>query len=646
AEEMLLKDQLERDSKVAAVERERQLRILAEDETKNNLHSLEAARAREMVAQREEAQLLQEAAKRDKRWYEEQKDSRKAYLTSEQALAARETEARAMRITDIERTQRQRELEAQLGDQRRTYEAKNREEEEATRVVLEALEAERRRDKELEMELQLKAAELNHRIEHAEIASSKQEEVVRDERHRFHQLREEMANRIAQQEGDSRRRHEEIMSRMALEREKQLLELDKMWRKNTQQEELKRLQDLSTRQELARQENEERFRQKEAGLASEVGELHLRADPRAGEPDYVPPPLFPEDDDDGPLPAHRYSSVLDGLHGEGGRAAGPPLGMEPPYPAHSMSDPSDPSDSLSADVSDASIHREATDVYPNTDRRTSSERPPVDRSTLQSTGPMPAPAFEQRPPVSTSRITTPDTTLRRDALGVAERLAPGLAPGSGSGSLSASSGVRSGSLSLSGSGSGSGHDLGSASGSGSGLGSGSVLSYGSGSGGRSGSIPAPSSLHSPVPSTYLTSPASSIPNSEFASAPISTVTGSHSGSGSREVSSSGLGSGSALGSGSGSSRLSGGTSHHTATSHYTATSHHSRGSHYSASNPLSESPLPSMSVRSHSRSGAAHEPMMPSSPGAPALMTSPGDHSQRGPGALGVPLASAASASC
>jgi hypothetical protein len=126
----------------------------------------------------------------------------------------------------------------------RALEKTNREEERATRDVLESLARERRRDQAAELELQLKQVELAERLKADETAALRQEAVLADERERFMKLREELGSKFAMQEGETRRRHEESMARMALEREKKLAELDLLWRQRVQKEELGALQQV------------------------------------------------------------------------------------------------------------------------------------------------------------------------------------------------------------------------------------------------------------------------------------------------------------------------------------------------------------------------------------------------------------------
>ena len=127
----------------------------------------------------------------------------------------------------------------------RALEKTNREEERATRDVLESLARERRRDQAAEVELQLKQVELAERLKADETAALRQEAVLADERERFMKLREELGSKFAMQEGETRRRHEESMARMALEREKKLAELDLLWRQRVQKEELGALQQVA-----------------------------------------------------------------------------------------------------------------------------------------------------------------------------------------------------------------------------------------------------------------------------------------------------------------------------------------------------------------------------------------------------------------
>jgi hypothetical protein len=69
---------------VAAVDGERRVRILAEDEATATMQGAEANRARESLVQREEAQALQLAADQNRKWFENQQANRQEMLASEQ----------------------------------------------------------------------------------------------------------------------------------------------------------------------------------------------------------------------------------------------------------------------------------------------------------------------------------------------------------------------------------------------------------------------------------------------------------------------------------------------------------------------------------------------------------------------------------
>ena len=62
---------------------------------------------------------------------------------------------------------------------------------------------------------------LQARLEHATQVGSAQQAAEQEERSRMAALAEQVANQAAQREGETRRRHEEAMSQLALAREKQ-----------------------------------------------------------------------------------------------------------------------------------------------------------------------------------------------------------------------------------------------------------------------------------------------------------------------------------------------------------------------------------------------------------------------------------------
>ena len=70
--------------------------------------------------------------------------------------------------------------------------------------------------------LDLTCPHLQARFEHASQVGSAQQAAEQEERSRMAALAEQVANQAAQREGETRRRHEEAMSQLALAREKQV----------------------------------------------------------------------------------------------------------------------------------------------------------------------------------------------------------------------------------------------------------------------------------------------------------------------------------------------------------------------------------------------------------------------------------------
>jgi len=68
--------------------------------------------------------------------------------------------------------------------------------------------------------------ELSQRLSYGAQLAAREHTAHAEERSKFGALQEQLAYRAADQEGDARKRHEELMSRLIVEREKQLLELD------------------------------------------------------------------------------------------------------------------------------------------------------------------------------------------------------------------------------------------------------------------------------------------------------------------------------------------------------------------------------------------------------------------------------------
>ena len=243
AKEMLLRKAWEKEAQTALVEKERRLRIVAETEAALSSEMVEAARVRDQTLAQAEMNELEKLAAAEKRQFEEAARARKETIDSEWAAAARDAEARAARMRETERAGRRAALEAAAAERHRILAAANAEEESAVRKAAQLVEGQRRRDAELEAEMQSRAQELAQRIAHAERLAAAEKMSVEEERAKYRALQEQLAHKALDQEGEARKRHDELMGKLVLEREKQLAEMDAAWRKNVAKSEMSHLRD-------------------------------------------------------------------------------------------------------------------------------------------------------------------------------------------------------------------------------------------------------------------------------------------------------------------------------------------------------------------------------------------------------------------
>ena len=130
----------------------------------------------------------------------------------------------------------------------------------AVRKAAQLVEGQRRRDAELEAEMQSRAQELAQRIAHAERLAAAEKMSVEEERAKYRALHEQLAHKALDQEGEARKRHDELMGKLVLEREKQLAEMDAAWRKNVAKSEMSHLRDETAAYREAAEAREERAR--------------------------------------------------------------------------------------------------------------------------------------------------------------------------------------------------------------------------------------------------------------------------------------------------------------------------------------------------------------------------------------------------
>jgi len=275
AKEMFLRASWEKEARTALVEKERRLRIAAETEAALSSSMVEAARVRDQTLAQAEINDLEKQAAAEKAAFEAASRLRKETVDSEWASAAKDAEDRAARMRDTERAGRRAALEAAAAERRRVLAAAASEEEAAVRKAAQLVEAQRRRDAELEAEMQARAEELAQRIAHAEQLASAENQTVQEERDKYRLLRERLALKALDHEGEARRRHDELMHQLVLEREKQLLEMDAAWRKNVAKNEMSALGEEAAAYKKAAEERETAYAWRESEQLEKIERLRV-----------------------------------------------------------------------------------------------------------------------------------------------------------------------------------------------------------------------------------------------------------------------------------------------------------------------------------------------------------------------------------
>ena len=275
AKEMLLRKSWEKEAQTALVEKERRLRIVAETEAALSSEMVEAARVRDQTLAQAEMNELETLAAAEKRRFEEAARARKETVDSEWAAAAKDAEERAARLRETERAGRRAAPAAAAAERQRILAAADAEEETAVRKAAQLVEAQRRRDAELEAEMQSRARELAQRIAHAERLAAAEKMSVEEERVKYRALQEQLAHKALDQEGEARKRHDELMGKLVLEREKQLAEMDAAWRKNIAKSEMSRLRDETAAYRAAAEERDAAYAAREREQLEKIERLKV-----------------------------------------------------------------------------------------------------------------------------------------------------------------------------------------------------------------------------------------------------------------------------------------------------------------------------------------------------------------------------------
>ena len=278
AREMLLKNTWESEQRTLLAEKERRLRLAAEAEAALSSEMVEAATLRDQTLAAKEAEELELQAIAEAEQFAEASRARREAIDAEWAAASRDAEERVSKMREAERKGRLAKLEAAAAERRRVMRAAADEEEAAVQRAASLVEAQRRRDRELEAEMQSRAAELAQRIAHAEQLAAAEKQSTAEEREKFRALQETLATRSMDQENEARRRHDELMARLVLEREKQLVELDTAWRKKAARSEMTHLQEEAAAYRRAMQEREAAYAAREKEYVAKIQSLRDAAE--------------------------------------------------------------------------------------------------------------------------------------------------------------------------------------------------------------------------------------------------------------------------------------------------------------------------------------------------------------------------------
>ena len=220
---LALKD-LEDDHHRMAIERERRLRHVAEDELIRSQERIKERRAQESIVSQEEERERRMLVESKTQWAIRNAKIRDQIIAREQRRVALETEMREQRIKELERIQRRRAFEESVLKSQRGERVKTLEEEKSMQKILLSLDDQRRSDRKMEMELLFREQELKERAAYVRSLREAEEKAIADEREKFNTIRADIRSQQELQESDLVRSHEETMARTIIERERKLVE--------------------------------------------------------------------------------------------------------------------------------------------------------------------------------------------------------------------------------------------------------------------------------------------------------------------------------------------------------------------------------------------------------------------------------------
>ena len=233
--------QLERESKLTVVERERRLRQLA-DEQATQLQSVATeAEAEEALLAKENEYAAKLQVEQEAAWRKQKNEQRMAIVEQERQRLALETEKRQHMIRDLELRQRKRDFEDKLRAAQQLETEESKREEKQMQAVLLELEEERRQHRQTHLELLLEAQATEDRLAFAKAQREAEAEIIAKERERFDKVRDDLRARHNKEVASMVQEHGAAVSKEMHERDRNLLDETAALQQQVRQEGLSRL---------------------------------------------------------------------------------------------------------------------------------------------------------------------------------------------------------------------------------------------------------------------------------------------------------------------------------------------------------------------------------------------------------------------
>ncbi|GMH35330.1 hypothetical protein BSKO_03198 [Bryopsis sp. KO-2023] len=275
-EEAVRKTEIDQETRLQALTNERRIQQAAMEEADRMQRLLEEERNRDRIFNVQDRALLKAQGEDDRAWFEREQAKTESALLAKKTAREEEKIDRNMELLERERRARLQQGEAELIARRRKMERALLLKEQDAKRILDEVEAERRREKLADAEMRLKQEEIEARVKHASQVSQLQELVESNERKIIEKENRGLQETELQGEAEMYKRHSDIMSQLALERERQILELDTAWRKQVRIEETARLERVRLEAQAKQLNIENELLNAEETAANEVAALQQK----------------------------------------------------------------------------------------------------------------------------------------------------------------------------------------------------------------------------------------------------------------------------------------------------------------------------------------------------------------------------------